>query len=81
MTLQQIQQLERQTKSKFYNKNIEKKEFWDIHISQVILLAKKLAKKYKADLKVVWLSAILHDLARLNNKEPHDVLGAKTAYN
>ncbi len=43
--------------------------------------SKELAKKYSANLEVVWLSAILHDLAKLDNLEPHDEISAERAYN
>jgi hypothetical protein len=54
--------------------------FWLLHLKPVIDYSKKLAKKYKANLKVVWLSAILHDLARLDDLEPHDEISSKMAY-
>jgi hypothetical protein len=39
-----------------------------------------MAEKYKADLETVWAGAILHDIAQLSEKEPHDILGADIAY-
>lgn len=55
--------------------------FWFLHLKPVIDYSKKLAKKYNADMEVVWLSAILHDLARLDDIEPHDEISAERAYN
>ena len=54
--------------------------FWTLHLKPVIDDAKKLAKKYKANLEVVWLSAIFHDLARLDDLEPHDEISSDRAY-
>jgi len=54
--------------------------FWYLHLSPVINYSKKLAKKYKAKMNVVWLSAIFHDIARLDDLEPHDEIGADRAY-
>ncbi len=51
------------------------REFWDIHVKPVIGYSKEMANKYDADLEVVWLGAILHDIARLDDVEPHDEIG------
>jgi HD superfamily phosphodiesterase len=39
-----------------------------------------MAEKYLADTKAVWLASILHDIARLDDKEPHDEIGSEQAY-
>ncbi|KKQ45903.1 MAG: hypothetical protein US63_C0009G0014 [Candidatus Moranbacteria bacterium GW2011_GWC2_37_8] len=39
-----------------------------------------MAVKYGADLEVVWLAAMLHDIARLEDLEPHDEIGSEKAY-
>ena len=39
-----------------------------------------MAEKYGADMEVVWLGAMLHDIARLEDAEPHDEIGSKKAY-
>jgi putative nucleotidyltransferase with HDIG domain len=54
--------------------------FWEIHVNQVIEFSKQMAVKYNADLEIVWLAAILHDIARLEDLEPHDEIGAEKAY-
>ena len=54
--------------------------FWFLHLKPVIDYSKELAKKYNANLEVVWLSAILHDLARLDDLEPHDEISSERAY-
>jgi len=55
--------------------------FWSYHIKPVVEIAKRMAKKYDADTDTVWLAAILHDIAKLDNDpEPHDEKGAKKAF-
>lgn len=54
--------------------------FWFLHLKPVIDYSKRLAKKYGADREVVWLSAILHDIARLDNLEPHDEISSERVY-
>jgi len=55
--------------------------FWVLHLKPVIEHSKELAKKYNADLEIVWLSAIFHDIARLEDLEPHDEISSERAYN
>ena len=55
---------------------------WDHHIKIVYELAKKHAKDYKADEEIVALSALLHDIASVTNKEfteEHHIIGADIA--
>ena len=92
MNQQKIEQLEEEIKNLHYNPEIgkhsfsdaETKEFycwfWDIHIKPVIEYSKQMAVKYGADLEVVWLGALLHDIARLEDAEPHDEIGSEKAY-
>jgi len=54
--------------------------FWSLHLKPVIDMAKELAEKYDADIEIAWLSAILHDIARLDDLEPHDEIGSEKAY-
>lgn len=77
---EKIQQLEKEIRDlcKSHKEEV-KRTFWDFHIKPVIEISKEMAEKYDADIEVVWLSAILHDIARLNNKDPHDEIGAKKA--
>lgn len=56
------------------------KEFWHYHIAAVIDIAKQLAKDYQADMLVVWLAAMLHDISKLSEKEPHEKYGSDMAY-
>jgi len=92
MNKQKIEQLEEEIKTSHYNPQVarysfselETKEFfntfWDIHIKPVIEYSKQMAEKYNADIDAVWLGAILHDIARLTDEEPHDEIGSKIAY-
>ena len=55
---------------------------WNHHIKVVYELAKKYAKEYEADLEVVSLAALLHDIASvtdINYAEEHHIIGAKIA--
>lgn len=52
---------------------------WQWHILPVIQLSKQMAQTYQADLAVVWLGALLHDIAKLDDIEPHDQIGAERA--
>lgn len=54
--------------------------FWNIHVKPVVEYSKQMAKKYNADVYIVWMGAILHDIARLEDMEPHDEIGSKKAY-
>jgi putative nucleotidyltransferase with HDIG domain len=58
----------------FYN------NFWNFHLKPVIDYSKAMAVKYNADLETVWLGAIFHDIARLEDKEPHDEIGSEMAH-
>lgn len=87
-----IEKLEQEIKNLHYNPTIKKhsfsnsdaKEFynyfWNIHVKPVIEYSKSMATKYGADLEIVWLGALLHDIARLEDIEPHDEIGSKKAY-
>ncbi len=54
--------------------------FWFVHVKPVIDYSKEMAKKYNANSEISWLSAILHDIARLDDLEPHEEIGAEKAY-
>ena len=92
MNQEKIQKLEDEVRDLHYNPKIEKhsfsdketrefyKYFWDIHIKPVIEYSKQMAEKYQADQEAVWLGAMLHDIARLSEEEPHDEIGAEKAH-
>lgn len=55
-------------------------EFYDLHIVSVHKYAKKLAEKLKADLEIVEIAALLHDVGSiLNGRKDHHITGAKIA--
>lgn len=92
MNIEKIQQLENEIKDLHYNpvspkhsfSDTETKEFycwfWDIHVKAVVEYSKQMAEKYEADMETVWLGALLHDIARLTEEEPHDEIGSEKAY-
>ena len=57
-------------------------DFWNDHIKYVVKNAIELAKKYNADVEIVELGALLHDIAmpsEIGPREEHNVYGAKIA--
>lgn len=55
---------------------------WDHHIKIVYELSKKNAKKYGADVEIVSLAALLHDIASVTDSsyvEEHHIIGADIA--
>lgn len=92
MNHKKIQQLEKEIRDLHYNPMVsehsfskEKPEdffrsFWNVHVKPVIELSKQMADKYGANKEVVWLGAVLHDIARLTDESPHDEVGSRKAY-
>lgn len=64
--------------------DVERKQavlhFWHDHVQAVVELSAELAKKYHADVQLVRLAALLHDISLIENQEPHDELSATKAY-
>ena len=57
-------------------------DFWNEHIKYVVENSVKLAKKYGADIEIVELGALLHDIAmpsEIGPKEEHNVYGVQIA--
>ncbi len=57
-------------------------DFWDDHIKYVVKNAKELANIYNADLEIVELAALLHDIAmpsRIGPREEHHIYGSQIA--
>lgn len=57
-------------------------DFWDEHIKYVVENARKLAKQYGADIEIVELGALLHDIAmpsEYGEREEHHIYGAEIA--
>lgn len=55
---------------------------WDHHIKTVYELAKKYANEYGADIEIVSLAALLHDIASVtdvNFTEEHHIIGSQIA--
>lgn len=65
--------------------NYEKKthyNYWENHIKYVVKNAKELAEKYNADIEIVELGALLHDIAvpsEYGDIEQHHIYGEKIA--
>ena len=65
-----------------YVKDIEPFDFFKEHVNFVVENAIALAKKYNADLEIVELGALLHDIAlikRIGTKVDHHINGANIA--
>ena len=57
-------------------------DFWNEHIKYVVENAVKLAKEYNADVEIVELGALLHDIAmpsEYGEREKHHIYGAEIA--
>ena len=57
-------------------------DFWNEHIKYVVDNAGKLAKEYGADIEIVELGALLHDIAmpsEYGDREEHHIYGAEIA--
>ena len=69
--------------SEEYNHNsLDKYDFWNEHIKYVYEEAIILANKYKADLEIVSLGALLHDIAlikKVGDRKEHHINGKKLA--
>lgn len=57
-------------------------DFWNDHIKYVVKNAVELAKEYEADVEIVELGALLHDIAmpsEFGPREEHNIYGVKIA--
>lgn len=57
-------------------------DFWDNHIKYVVKNAKELAKEYNADVEIVELGALLHDISLpsgIGPRDEHHIYGAQIA--
>ena len=64
------------------SKDKDEYDFWEDHIKYVVDNALYLAKEYGADVEIVELGALLHDIAMPSNigpREEHHIQGAKIA--
>ncbi|OGI16110.1 hypothetical protein A3K63_02470 [Candidatus Micrarchaeota archaeon RBG_16_49_10] len=53
--------------------------YYKYHILVVEKIADDLNKEFGGDTKIIKLSALLHDIGKVFNKEPHNIEGAKIA--
>ena len=64
-----------------YNKKYDY-DFWNDHIKYVVSNSIDLAKKYNADIEIVELGALLHDISmpsEYGEREKHNIYGAEIA--
>ncbi|EKD58974.1 MAG: hypothetical protein ACD_56C00015G0002 [uncultured bacterium] len=54
--------------------------FWNHHVVPVIAYSREMALRYGGDADAIHLGALLHDMALIENAEPHDEIGADKAY-
>lgn len=69
-------------KANFSKNNKYKDTFWKFHTVPVVEHSLKLGKKFKADLEVLELAALMHDLASVTNQrytKQHHLYGASMA--
>jgi putative nucleotidyltransferase with HDIG domain len=80
MDKQKIEQIEEEIKNLHLNNSDESvRSFWSIHVKTVIDETKRMARKYGADLEIVWLSAIFHDLGQFEDLKTHEEISVKKA--
>jgi len=78
-----IEQITKEVKRRCYaSENIYGSGIWTHHIVPVVKHARKLAEHYGADVEIVTLAAILHDVASITKAEyveQHHIIGTKIA--
>lgn len=68
----------REKTEKYKNSSIDNYYFWDEHIKYVYEESKLLALKYDADIEIVSIGALLHDIAlicEIGDKDDHHING------
>ncbi len=81
-TVAKVETLIRQKSDEYQENDPGKYDFWNSHLKYVYREAMSLAKKYKADLEIVQLGALLHDVAlleKVGTKAEHHENGKKLA--
>ena len=71
-----------QDNEKYLKESEDGYDYWENHIKHVVNESVKLAKEYGADIEIVKISALLHDVAQIKKigpKEGHNVRGAEIA--
>ena len=67
---------------RYFDESDDGYNYWENHIKHVVNESVELAKKYDADVEIVKISALLHDVAQIKKigpKEGHNVRGAEIA--
>ena len=71
-----------QLNKKYIDNSPDNYDFWEQHIKYVVYEAKLLAERYNADMEIVELGALLHDIALMagvGGRVDHHTNGAKLA--
>lgn len=55
--------------------------YYTYHVLVVEKIANDLNKKFGGNSNIIRLAALLHDIGKVSNKQPHDIEGAKIAKN
>lgn len=79
MLIEQIKKELMILNQKFINDSDDKYDFWNMHIKYVVDESLNLARTYGADLEIVELAALLHDIAlisKVGTKADHHTNGA-----
>ncbi len=80
--VEQVTTLVRQKSDEYQANDPGRYDFWSGHLKYVYREATELAKKYEADLEIVQLGALLHDIAlleRVGTKADHHENGKRLA--
>ena len=76
-----IKKLILQKSAEYYEKDPGKYDFWNGHLKYVYREATRLAEEYGADIEIVQLGALLHDIAQMERgeKKDHEIYGREIA--
>lgn len=79
--VEQIKTLIQQKSDEYLANDPGKYDFWNEHLKYVYQEATALARKYGADLEIVQLGALLHDIAQIERgeKKDHEIYGKEIA--
>ena len=76
-----VDKIEKVVKEKideYKNNSVDKYDFWNEHIKYVYFESQKLAEQYGADMEIVKLGALLHDIAlicKVGERKDHHING------
>ena len=80
--IEDVEQYVRERIEIYKNNSEDHYDFWNEHIKYVYDESLKLAKEYNADIEIVSLGALLHDIALINkvgNRRDHHINGVSIA--